>query len=212
MGQGSVDGIERQGPSVEIPFALTCICELVAHQSPRGSPEQHLSRSHLCTSSIPSNFIPFIMAARLRMPTLAFTALSICLSIAIIGCTGRTINVFQGKHKSNPWLLPIWPNHFDTRELHALAGTSAAIVVLNGLLALALFVPKVCWLSCYGMPRSLTTDEGASATGEHHRPALFAAQHHLRSDCDHLPNHPEPACSHQRHAANLDLPLEQRLD
>ncbi|KAK4545361.1 hypothetical protein LTR36_003541 [Oleoguttula mirabilis] len=80
------------------------------------------------------------MAARLRMPTLAFAALSICLSIATIGCAGRTINVFNTQQRSNAWLLPVWPNHFDTRELQALIGTSVAILVLNGILVAALLV------------------------------------------------------------------------
>ncbi|KAF2764062.1 hypothetical protein EJ03DRAFT_42111 [Teratosphaeria nubilosa] len=77
--------------------------------------------------------------ARLRMPTLAFAALSMCLSIAIIGCAGRTFSVFNAQQKTNAWLLPIWPNHFDTSELRVLIGTSAAIIFLNALLMLALF-------------------------------------------------------------------------
>ncbi|TKA69343.1 hypothetical protein B0A55_08158 [Friedmanniomyces simplex] len=79
-------------------------------------------------------------AARLRTPTLAFAALSICLNLAIIGCAGRTLSVFNTQQSSNVWLLPLWPNHFDTRELHALAGTATAIVVLNAVLILSLFV------------------------------------------------------------------------
>ncbi|KAK5128882.1 hypothetical protein LTR85_000215 [Meristemomyces frigidus] len=83
------------------------------------------------------------MAARMRLPTLAFAALSICLSIAVIGCAGRTISFFNGRQQSNAWLLPVWPNHFDTRELQALIGTSAAIVVLNGLLVAGLLVSSL---------------------------------------------------------------------
>ncbi|KAK3113615.1 hypothetical protein LTR53_008915 [Teratosphaeriaceae sp. CCFEE 6253] len=80
------------------------------------------------------------MAAKLRMPTVAFAALSVCLNLAIIGCAGRTLAFFNTEQKSNAWLLPIWPNHFDTRELHALVGTSAAVIALNALLVLSLFV------------------------------------------------------------------------
>ncbi|KAK3670998.1 hypothetical protein LTR78_009115 [Recurvomyces mirabilis] len=83
------------------------------------------------------------MATKLRMPTLAFAALSICLNLAIIGCAGQTINFFVTEQKINVWLLPIWPNHFDTRELQALIGTSAAILVLNVVLAISLFVKKL---------------------------------------------------------------------
>lgn len=82
-------------------------------------------------------------AAKLRMPTLAFAALSICLNVAIIGCAGRTLSIFNTEQTSNAWLLPIWPNHFDTRELHALVGTATAILVLNAVLVLALFVHAV---------------------------------------------------------------------
>ncbi|KAK5708043.1 hypothetical protein LTR97_000583 [Elasticomyces elasticus] len=78
--------------------------------------------------------------AKLRTPTLAFAALSICLNLAIIGCAGRTLSFYNTEQSSNAWLLPIWPNHFDTRELHALVGTATAIVVLNAVLVAALFV------------------------------------------------------------------------
>ncbi|KAK0775640.1 hypothetical protein LTR38_015779 [Friedmanniomyces endolithicus] len=77
-------------------------------------------------------------APNLRTPTLAFAALSICLNLAIIGCAAHTLSVFNTEQSSNVWLLPLWPNHFDTRELHALLGTAAAIAVLNAVLILPL--------------------------------------------------------------------------
>jgi hypothetical protein len=83
------------------------------------------------------------MAAKLRMPTMAFAALSVCLNVAVIGCAGRTISHFNTQQTSNAWFLPIWPNHFDTRELQALIGTSAAIIVLNAILVLSIFVTSV---------------------------------------------------------------------
>ncbi|RMY99350.1 hypothetical protein D0864_04075 [Hortaea werneckii] len=83
------------------------------------------------------------MAQALRIPLLATAALSICLSFAIIGCAGRSLSIFDSQQASNAWLLPIWPNHFDTRELDALIGTSAAVVILNLVLIAALFVQKL---------------------------------------------------------------------
>ncbi|KAK0860321.1 hypothetical protein LTS02_008546 [Friedmanniomyces endolithicus] len=77
---------------------------------------------------------------KLRTPTLAFAALSIGLNLAIIGCAAHTLHFFNAEQSSNVWLLPLWPNHFDTRELHALLGTAIAIVVLNAVLILPLFV------------------------------------------------------------------------
>jgi hypothetical protein len=84
------------------------------------------------------------MASRLRLPALAFAGLSIVLSIAVIGCAARTLHLFNSQHSSNPWLLPIWPNHFDLRGLEALIGTSAGVVLLNLVVVVALFVPAVC--------------------------------------------------------------------
>lgn len=83
------------------------------------------------------------MAQALRMPILASAALSICLSLAIIGCAGRSLSIFDDQQASNAWLLPIWPNHFDTREMHALIGTSAAVMILNFIPIATLFIQSV---------------------------------------------------------------------
>lgn len=82
------------------------------------------------------------MAPSLRTPTLALALLSLCLSIAIIGTAGRSLHVFSTE-TDNPWFLPSWRNHFDLRELQTLIGTSAAIVVLNAVVVVALFVSVV---------------------------------------------------------------------
>lgn len=84
-----------------------------------------------------------IMASRLRTPTLGLAALSMCLCLGIIGTAGRSIHVFNHQQSTNVWLLPIWPNHFDIRELQTLIGTAAAIFLLNAILAVALVVPSV---------------------------------------------------------------------
>ncbi|RMY82944.1 hypothetical protein D0862_11850 [Hortaea werneckii] len=83
------------------------------------------------------------MAQALRMPILASAALSICLSLAIIGCAGRSLSIFDDQQASNAWLLPIWPNHFDTREMHALIGTSAAVMILNFIPIATLFIQSL---------------------------------------------------------------------
>lgn len=83
------------------------------------------------------------MAPSLRTPTLALAALSMCLSLGIIGTAGRSYYVFTSDQSSNPWFLPSWPNHFDLRELQALMGTSAAIFALNAVLVVALYVASV---------------------------------------------------------------------
>ncbi|KAF7194440.1 hypothetical protein HII31_04245 [Pseudocercospora fuligena] len=79
------------------------------------------------------------MASHLRIPTLAIAALSLGLNIAIIGCAGRTLNVYLTQRHDNVYFLPVWASHFDMRGLPALLGTSAVIVVLNALLVAAIF-------------------------------------------------------------------------
>ena len=56
------------------------------------------------------------------------------------------MGIFNKNQSTNAWYLPIWPAHFDMRELQTLIGTAAAICVLNAILAVALLVPSVCVL------------------------------------------------------------------
>lgn len=83
------------------------------------------------------------MAARLRIPALALAALSIGLNVAIVGCAGRTLNVFMMERYTSTWFMPVWSSHFDTRELWSLIGTSAAVLCLNSILIAGLFVASV---------------------------------------------------------------------
>lgn len=80
---------------------------------------------------------------RLRLPTLSLASLSLLLNLAILACAARTLHLFTTQQRTNPWLLPIWPNHFDLRGLQTLIGTSASILVLNGVAVVALVVPSV---------------------------------------------------------------------
>jgi hypothetical protein len=96
------------------------------------------------------------MSFNLRTPTLALTGLSMCLCLAIIGTAGRSLHVYYNQHTTNPWLLPVWPNHFDTRELQMLIGTSAGVVVCNAVLVLGLLVKKVRPLLVIGYTSQLT--------------------------------------------------------
>ncbi|KAK3725561.1 hypothetical protein LTR37_000531 [Vermiconidia calcicola] len=78
--------------------------------------------------------------SRLRTPTLALAGLSMCLTLSIIGTAARSLHVYNTQQSTNPWLLPLWPNHFDVRELQLLIGTAVAIFLLNALLAVGLVV------------------------------------------------------------------------
>ncbi|GAB1738936.1 hypothetical protein NU219Hw_g3709t1 [Hortaea werneckii] len=137
------------------------------------------------------------MAQALRTPILASAALSICLSLAIIGCAGRSLSIFDDQQASNAWLLPIWPNHFDTRELHALIGTSAAVMILNFILIATLFIQSAKMFICI-----------TSAPNHPPSPRLLIPQHNLCTGRYSLPSRPERPRSETRYVAVLDVPME----
>ncbi len=92
---------------------------------------------------LPHTLVATMHAQALRTPTLGLTVLSLCLSIAIIGTAGRSLHVYYSEHSTNLWLLPVWPDHFDLRELQMLVGCAAAIVACNAVLGVSLVVAAV---------------------------------------------------------------------
>ena len=71
------------------------------------------------------------------------TGLAIILSIAILGTSAHTLNVFTKQQTSNPWWMPLWPQHYNTHGTKALIASSAITLVLCGAFFTALFVPQV---------------------------------------------------------------------
>lgn len=78
-----------------------------------------------------------------RLPELALAIISLGLSIAVLICAGHTLSIYNNGQSTNAWLLPLWPNHFDTRDLQLLIGTSAVISVLNVVLIISAFISRV---------------------------------------------------------------------
>ena len=103
------------------------------------------------------------MSSRLRLPLLALAALSIGLNIAILGCAGRTLHVYNSERHTSPYFLPIWSSHFDTRELSALIATSILTFLLNCIVVLSLFVTVVR----FPFPFPTSTDRVADDCGCH---------------------------------------------
>lgn len=69
--------------------------------------------------------------SRLHLPLLALTVLALILSLATLACAATTLNRFNSQQTTNPWLLPVWRDHFDLRGLKLVVGTSAAIVIFD---------------------------------------------------------------------------------
>lgn len=71
------------------------------------------------------------------------TGLVVALSLAILGTSAHTLDVFNKQQSSNPWWLPLWPQHFETSGTKSLLAASAVTVVLCGAFLIASFVPQV---------------------------------------------------------------------
>lgn len=68
---------------------------------------------------------------RLHLPFLTLLVLALILSLATLACAATTLNRFNSQQTTNPWLLPVWRDHFDLRGLKLVVGTSATIVVFD---------------------------------------------------------------------------------
>lgn len=71
------------------------------------------------------------------------TGLVVVFSIAILGTSAHTLDIFNKQQSTNPWWMPLWPQHFDTHGTKALVASSVVTVVLCGAFLVAFFVPKL---------------------------------------------------------------------
>lgn len=94
------------------------------------------------------------MPPRPRLPALGLAALSLALNTALLACAAHTLHVWHAQHHSNAYFLPVWPAHFDVRALGALSGSSAAVMLLNGVVigALSVAAVRICTALCIETP------------------------------------------------------------
>lgn len=145
------------------------------------------------------------MASRLRVPTLAIAALSMALCLATIGTAGRSLYVYNHHHMTNPWLLPLWPHHFDRRELPMLIGTAGATFVLNATLAVALLLSSVRTLHPSTLHTRLTD---FVASRQFHRARNIVTEHFGNDRGNLLLSRSQQSITTQRNPANLDVSLD----
>lgn len=84
-----------------------------------------------------------INPAPLHLAQTALTALVIVFSIAILGTSAHTLDVFNKQQTSNPWWLPMWPQHFDTHGTKALIASSVIALVLSSAFLIASYLPNL---------------------------------------------------------------------
>lgn len=81
--------------------------------------------------------------APLHTAQTVITGLVVAFSIAILGTAGHTLSVFNKQQSSNPWWLPLWPQHFDVHGTKALVASAAVSLVLSGVFLAMSLIPKV---------------------------------------------------------------------
>ncbi|KAF1994547.1 hypothetical protein P154DRAFT_447374 [Amniculicola lignicola CBS 123094] len=83
-----------------------------------------------------------INPAPLHLAQSVLVGLSLALSIAILGTAAHTLAVFNKQQSSNPWWLPLWPQHFDVHGTKGLVGSAATVTILSIAFLVAALVPK----------------------------------------------------------------------
>lgn len=77
-----------------------------------------------------------------QMAQLCLAALVFCLSVAIMGTAGHTLQTYRGQSGTNPYWLPLWSEHFNVRGTNSLIGSAAFSTVTTLGFIILCFVPK----------------------------------------------------------------------
>lgn len=83
-----------------------------------------------------------INPAPLHMAQAVLTGLVLVFSIAILGTSAHTLDVYNKQQTSNPWWLPLWPGHFEVGGTKALVGSSAATMMLSVVFLMFALIPR----------------------------------------------------------------------
>lgn len=81
--------------------------------------------------------------APLNLAQTALTGLVIVFSLAVLGTSAHTLDVFNKQQTSNPWWLPLWPQHFDVHGTKALIASSVIALTLSSAFLIATFLPSL---------------------------------------------------------------------
>ncbi|KAF2843825.1 hypothetical protein M501DRAFT_1006262 [Patellaria atrata CBS 101060] len=79
----------------------------------------------------------------IRNVQIASSAIIIAFSLAIIGTAGHSLDIYNKQRFTNPWWMPLWPSHFETRGTNTIIGSGAALFFLNLIHIVVTFIPKL---------------------------------------------------------------------
>jgi lysylphosphatidylglycerol synthetase-like protein (DUF2156 family) len=81
--------------------------------------------------------------APLHLAQTIVTGLVVVFSIAILGTSAHTLDIYNKQRSTNPWWTPLWPQHFDTHGTKALIASAVVTLVLSSVFLIMSLVPKV---------------------------------------------------------------------
>tara|TARA_R110002003_G_scaffold130_3_gene12170 strand:+ start:14053 stop:14742 length:690 start_codon:yes stop_codon:yes gene_type:complete len=102
-----------------------------------------------------------INPAPFHLAQTVITGLVVALSIAILGTSAHTLNVYHKQRTTNPWWMMMWPQHFQTHGTKALIASAVVTMVLSALFLVMSVVPKVCPILFERERRHLTSEQFA---------------------------------------------------
>ncbi|KAF2034090.1 hypothetical protein EK21DRAFT_57366 [Setomelanomma holmii] len=83
-----------------------------------------------------------INPAPFHLAQTVITGLIVALSIAILGTSAHTLDVYNKQRTTNPWWLSMWPQHFQTHGTKALIASAVVTFVLSAVFLVLSVVPK----------------------------------------------------------------------
>ncbi|KAL5117950.1 hypothetical protein ACEQ8H_004095 [Pleosporales sp. CAS-2024a] len=81
--------------------------------------------------------------APLHMAQKVLTGLVLVMSLAILGTSAHTLDVFNKQSSTNPWWAPLWSEHFDTHGTKALIASAVVTLVLSAVFLVMNLLPKL---------------------------------------------------------------------
>jgi hypothetical protein len=105
------------------------------------------------------------------------TGLVVALSIAILGTSAHTLDVYNKQRSTNPWWTPLWPQHFDTHGTKALIASSVVTLVLLSAFLVMSLLPKVCRMLSWAESMS-TNNSTVCSPPEVYTPCFDLARNH----------------------------------
>ncbi len=76
-------------------------------------------------------FVIKMQSSTIRLIQTITISLIAALSIAIVGCAAHALHFYNNQRESNPWWLPLWPDHFNVRGTSTQIGASVTVLALS---------------------------------------------------------------------------------